>query len=477
MSIDIRNKKILFLGYGAVAKCVWNYFEKYFTFNRRRVVLVDKTKDAFTGPNLKNVKKIVMNVDSTNVDELIDRVKLKKHDIIIDLTTSSVTYYFIKMCFMRGFHYINTSIEDGNDAMFGTSIDCQQHTVASIASQFPKPNSTILTECGQNPGLVQHYILFALHEMNALGKKTKKVDYSRETLRKVIDTFKVGTILMSEVDNMVAIDPLEPVIIYNTWSVAGYIAEATDKTELVCGKANLFVHPIIPRDKMSEITMSIYDRIRGSSDYDVLFLSEIGLRTTLNSICPVLNDKGDIIYTNYRGKMIHHGEIFNMARYFGKNAPFMTYVYQTNPSADQSIQSFRQQFKADDNDLCLYVNQDNSYHVFEGKEVKGHDSIGCTLFCGEKNIERIFWCGSILSTADPVVEKEYTPTIVQVAAGILSGLSAILEPGNTYKGWIEPTDLDTRYILEKSVPLLGKFLFMEIPVSEFKGPIEYKEIV
>jgi hypothetical protein len=34
-----------------------------------------------------------------------------------------------------------------------------------------------------------------------------------------------------------------------------------------------------------------------------------------------------------------------------------------------------------------------------------------------------------------------------------------------------------RYILEKSVPLLGKFRFMEIPTSEFKGPIEYKEIL
>ena len=217
MSIDIRNKKIVFLGYGAVAKCVWNYFDRYFTFNRRRVVLVDKTKSAFTGPNLRDVKKIVMTVDSTNFDELIDRIKLKKHDIIIDLTTSTVTYYFIKMCFMRGFHYINTSIEDENDAMLGTSIDCQQHMVASIAAQFPRPTSTILTECGQNPGLVQHYILFALHEMKKLGQAGKvtgkakekgKDNYSREMLVDIVDEFKVGTILLSEIDNMTSSIPL-----------------------------------------------------------------------------------------------------------------------------------------------------------------------------------------------------------------------------------------------------------------------------
>ena len=485
MSIDIRTKKIVFLGYGAVAKCVWNYFDKYFTFNRRRVVLVDRTKEAFSGPNLKDVKKIEMTVDSTNFEELIDRIKLKKHDIIIDLTTSTVTYYFIKMCFMRGFHYINTSIEDENDAMLGTSIDCQQHMIASIAAQFPHPTSTILTEFGQNPGLIQHYILFALHEMNnLLGKKadktknkTKKSDYSRERLVGTIDDFKVGTILVSEVDNMTASAPLKPAIIYNTWSVAGYVIEAKDKTELVCGKENNFIHPIIPSEKFSDITMSVYDKLRGSSQpYDVLFLKESGLHTTFNSICPVLGKKGDVIFVNYRGKLIHHGETFNMARYFGKNAPFMSYVYQSSPYVDQSIQSFLQQYKADEKDLLLYVNQDRACHVFEGKEVSGHDSVGCTIFCGEKSVERIFWCGSILDTSDTCVEKEYTPTIVQVAAGVLSGLSAILEPRNKYKGWVEPTDLDTRYILEKSVPLLGKFLFMEIPTSEFKGPIEYKEL-
>lgn len=491
MSIDIRNKKVLFLGYGAVAKCVWNYFDKYFTFNRRRVVLVDKTKSAFTGPNLKDVKKIVMSVDSTNFEELIDRIKLKKHDIIIDLTTSTVTYYFIKMCFMHGFHYINTSIEDRNDAMLGTSIDCQQHMIETIADQFPHPTSTILTEFGQNPGLVQHYIIFALNEMKKLGKKLDKgkgkgtnKEYSRDVLTKVIDEFKVGTILMSEIDNMKIASsssssskPLVPGIIYNTWSVTGYVFEAEDKTELVCGKKNDFVHPIIPSEKFSDFTISLYDKLRGSSQpYDILFLKKSGLQTTLNSICPVLDENGEIVITNYRGKLIHHGEIFNMARYFGENAPFMSYVYQSSPYVDQSIQSFQEQNNADMKDLWLHVNQDQTYHIFEGSEVTGHDSVGCTLFCGDKSVDRIFWCGSILSISDACVERQYTPTIVQVAAGVLSGLSAILEPGNKYKGWIEPTDLDTHNILKKSVPLLGKFRFMEIPASEFKGPIEYKEI-
>ena len=31
--VNIFNKKILFLGYGALAKCIWNYFNYYFIYN------------------------------------------------------------------------------------------------------------------------------------------------------------------------------------------------------------------------------------------------------------------------------------------------------------------------------------------------------------------------------------------------------------------------------------------------------------
>ena len=35
-------------------------------------------------------------------------------------------------------------------------------------------------------------------------------------------------------------------------------------------------------------------------------------------------------------------------------------------------------------------------------------------------------------------------------------------------GLIEAVDMDTNYVLEKSKPMLGKFLFMELPVQNFQ---------
>ena len=87
--------------------------------------------------------------------------------------------------------------------------------------------------------------------------------------------------------------------------------------------------------------------------------------------------------------------------------------------------------------------------------------------CGDKNIDHIYWCGSILDTDNINVMNGFTPTIVQVAAGVLSGLSYIMESKNSNLGLIYSSKLDTNYILQKAVPLLGRFFFQEIPRNLF----------
>jgi len=456
--INLTKKKILFLGYGAVAKCVWNLFDRYFVYNRKRVVLVDKSKNTFYGPGIKGIKKKVLNVDSTTFDDLIVSLSFKKGDVIIDLTTSSSTYYFVKQCLLNGFHYINTSIEDDKDKMAGQSIDCQQQTILEIAKGIT-PQSNVLIECGQNPGLIQHYVLHAFEQLKKESKVKTDID--------IIKKYKIGTILMSEIDALkrVSTTPLQKDLIYNTWSVAGYIAEAIDCTELVRGKKNKYIQPVIKEESKNELLMKLYPSM---GDYEVVFLNDIGMNTSLQSICPVLATN-KIEFQNYQGKLVHHGEMFELARYFGEYAPFMTYVYRTNEYADQSIKTFIDKYE-DINDCLLYVNQPDTFEVFDNIKhtMSGYDSIGCTIFCGDKKVDRMFWCGSVLCDED-VDAKEFTPTIVQVAAGVLSGLSFILEPEYKNMGLIEPLDMDTEYILKKSVPLLGKFMFLEIPVDKFHG--------
>jgi homospermidine synthase len=489
MKVNIKNKKILFLGYGAVAKCVLNYFDNYFEYDIAKMYVVDKCQLSFYGPFIDKINKnnkIILNVTVLTFKSLIKQINLKEGDIIIDLTFFSSTYYFIHECLINGFNYINTSIEDDTDQLFGSSIDFQQQTINKIYNDFIKNNkikSNILTEFGQNPGLIQHYILYALNNLNKLHNNTTKDDYNITTLSKVIDNYKIGTIFVSEIDNLIKkkeskIENKKDNTIYNTWSVAGLLGEGFDKTEFACGKNNKYIKPTVLENTIDINKMNIVK----NNNYDVYFLQDIGINTYINSICPIVDNNDQLLFKKYNGMMIHHGEVFELAKLFGKNAPFMSYVYKINKYAEKSIKKFmKNRNSIDEADIQHWVlNNCKSFHVFDNINKKnndkiiGHDSIGCTIYCGDKSIEKIYWCGSILGDRDKNVNPLFTPTIIQVAAGVLSGLSYMMESKNKNKGLLNPCDLDTKYILDKSIPLLGKFFFTEIPTSKFDKKFNLK---
>ena len=482
IKVNIYNNKILFLGYGAVAKCVWNYFDYYFIYNINNIYIIDKCSKTIIGPKINIINNdniFIENVNIYNFDNIIKTIGINNDDIIIDLTVNSSTYYFVKQCLLYGINYINTSIEDVNDSLLGTSIDVQQYTLINIFKDFCKNNeirSNILSEFGQNPGLIQHYVLYALNYLN--NKNNKNNNYDIKELIKTIDDNKIGMILMSEIDNIVKKDKsieLEKNKIYNTWSVSGMISEVMDKCELVCGKKNKYIKPKIDNNLIDEFKTKYLK----NKDYRVLFLKDIGMNCYLNSVCPVLDNNGNIKYEQFEGRLIHHGEIFELARLFGKNAPFMSYVYKINKYAEQTIKEnlINISYSKDVENLKFYINNYcENFRVIDNFNEKyiGFDSIGCTIFCGENNIEKIYWCGSLLNDKDNNVNKNFTPTIIQVAAGVLSGLSFIMEKYNKNKGLLMSCDLNTDYILKKSIPLLGKVFFTEIDKKYFDNDLYLK---
>jgi homospermidine synthase len=475
--INVHSSTIVFLGYGAVAKCVWNYMDMYLDYHPERVHAIDQFESAFIGPKADQLHHHIGYVSAETFDSWMDEIGLLPGDIIIDLTYDSATYYFIRRCIERGFHYINTSIEDTLDDFHGTSINTQQDHVHRIVRDCMSKglvHSNILTECGQNPGLIQHYILYALNEMRKRLTHDHQDRYDIPTLKKTVNDYQIGTIFCSEYDDQRASLPPSPEVLLNTWSVSGFLTEALEPTELVRGKTNPWIQPYINPSLYHPFRMSVYPQ---PTDYDVLFLSELGLHMTLPTIAPIwVNDT--IEYVPFRGKLIHHGEICDLARVFGTDAPFMSYVYCNNPSMEESIKRFFKKYPCSDAlDIKLYANQPDTFCVMDQRHhVTGQDSIGATIFCGKDKIERIFWCGSVFRETDLDKQTDtykedhrryFTPTLIQVAAGVLSGLSFILEKENQNKGWFQSSDLDTAYMIKKSKALLGHFYMTEIPTVLF----------
>ena len=203
---------------------------------------------------IKKKNITVENITTYNFDDYLQKIGVREGDIIIDLTFNSSTYHFVTRCFELGIHYINTSIEDSTDVMFGTSIQLQQETVREIYKKMKTKNirSNVLIECGQNPGLIQHYILHSLDTLSkgkGKGKGKGKIRNRQEKHRKVIDDYKIGTIFCSEIDNITRKDKgklAKNDTIYNTWSVGGLLSEGFDKTEIVTGGTdNPYIKPVI----------------------------------------------------------------------------------------------------------------------------------------------------------------------------------------------------------------------------------------
>jgi homospermidine synthase len=466
-------RKLIMLGYGAVAKCTLHYLSRYITISEDRIYLIDQSKDAFYGPNIEHVHRMIVTLDVTTFMPLLDMIGVNEGDIVIDLTFSTPTYHFIHVCALLGLHYVNTSIEDGSDTFRGSSIHHQQFIVENMLSTM-QLRSCILTECGQNPGLIQHYVLYALNKLYqeyAPDDPNRDKEFRKEVLTEMIHTYQIGSILMSERDQLITNRIMKPGVLYNTWSVGGFLSEALDPAEVVRGSNNPYIQPIFHTSDLHEIRMKQYESYQESGT-EVLFLRANGLHASLPSMAPLMvNDT--ISFQSYKGNLIHHGEIFELARYFGESAPFMSYVYQSSPYINSSLYYLLSK-GYEKEDLLLHVQANENYSVMDNINMEhpmtGFDSIGCTLFCGKEQVERMFWCGSILSDTDNIA-PEFTPTVVQVAAGILSGLSYLLEPERK-PGYYQPCDIDTLYMLEKAKPLLGTFLFTEIN-DPFRGPLEY----
>lgn len=489
--INLSAIKILFLGYGGVAKCVLNYFGYYFNYDIKKIYIIDKYEKALYGPIQDKIPKsniLFEKIQCENFDYyVLEKLKFKKGDLIIDLTFASNTYYFVKKCLELDINYINTSIEDGNDDFGGSSIAMQQFTIENIYKEIKlrkKISCNVLLECGQNPGLIQHYIIFGLNEMNKLKNPSAPDIWDITKLSGVINDYKIGTILSSEIDCVTKTKDVfdkQSNKIYNTWSVSGLLGEGIDNTELTWSKKNKFVKPRIPNFIVDKEKTKIFNKCIGDKNsipYDLMFLNETGINCTLNSICPGLTPDGNIEFQNFFGRLIHHGEMFDIASKLGPNTPFMSYCYKINKYAEYSIKKYMSSSTyANPYDLALKINTLNedfvvydNYNVKPENRIIGWDSVGCTIFCGKKNIEDIYWCGSILSSSDLNLLEMFTPTIVQVAAGVLGGISYMMESDNANKGMIFPNEIYTPYILSKSVPLLGKFFFTQIPVNQFNKP-------
>lgn len=468
--------KIIFLGCGAVSKCCIYYLRHFFKFKYNNITIIDKDPNAFDFPTIrKAVKKgattLHYTISRKNISHLLDNIlKLQKHDIVIDLTTNTPTYKIVKECRMRKLLYINTSIEDdyklniNKQCPIDNSIFIQHANLQSIGNKSSDhENITSIIEFGMNPGLISVFVKQGIINLtktvlkyqiknNLLNKELLKY-YKLKDHKNLARLLKIKAIHCSEIDTQLPQKlPKQP--FFNTWSCVGLITEGIEPAEIQIG-----THETILPFKASNVSEIIPQLITTKTP---------GKDIKIQSIVPLkVTPEGKVEFTYIQGRCIHHGEGISLNRYLGsfQYSPTMHYVYQLNPTTDKILDEL------DQNQLIKITEDPTQWKVLNTYDdnIQGYDNVGALFLFDENPITQTpepfsFWTGSILDTeytTKTLKDKYFGPTIIQVMAGILSGLHWMIQNKNS--GLVFGEDLDDNYIIKLAKKYLGKY---------YSGPVD-----
>jgi len=456
--INITDKKIIFLGCGAVAKCCLYYFSYFFYFDYKKVIIIDKLQSEKDFPIVKYYLKnkstfLVREVNEDNHIEFFISLKLRNKDIIIDLTTRTPSLCFFKYCRLNNLFYINTASEQY--LLKGiNSISVQHSNYYDIARKTSMcDNVTTIIEYGMNPGLISSFVLKGIDDIAKyfINKNNNRdnelidlynLKYS-ERYSLLAKKLGIRVIHCSEIDTQVVTsNTLKKNKFYNTWSCVGFIDESFEGIELAVGTHE------------KEIPLPQYQIFING----IFSSTSLCIDTKIKSIVPLKIENNNVIFTKIEGYPIQHGECASLYRLLSTHdyAPTMHYVYKLNKYAEQTINKYNEKELLD---ISLDPNKWevlNSYN----HDIEGYDNVGA-FFILDNNTDNLFtwWSGTILSnnfTKNVLKDKINSATIIQVMCGVLGGLYWALLPENQNKGLCFGEDIDYKIVFSITEKLLGK---------------------
>jgi len=292
-------------------------------------------------------------------------------------------------------------------------------------------NATHIYEFGMNPGLISHFALQGLLDISDLVLKDHEDQELREFVKKrefakISKYLGVEVIHCSEIDTQVAKNVTDDKVFVNTWSCIGLLEEGLEPVQVGWGTHEKKLPELaeIIGPNSAAIKFPAYKKVHQSYVPDELM----------------------------EGVVIPHGEGVSLPRFLTlpDYCPTVHYVYKLCPQtralmANKSIDELQKI----DNSACRVLDPFNDH-------LEGEERVGALLILnhnpitGEKK-NWSYWYGSILGQTG---SKFFGPTIIQVAAGVMSAIRYAVE--NPSKGPLFSELLPTDWVIEQARPYLGK---------------------
>jgi homospermidine synthase len=438
------NKRVLFVGFGAVAQCALPILVKHFRVPLKNITVVDfiDRRDELRPWIDQGVRFVWQRITPQNLGAKLEKY-LSAGDLLIDLAWNIDCCEILQWCHDHGVLYLNTSVEMWDPYTGATekhpterSLYWRHMNIRRMTAGWREPGPTAVLEHGANPGLISHWTKQGLIDIAERLLDDKKVQgrdaeeigqlVKDQTFNRLAQKLGVKVIHCSERDTQITSRPKEVDEFVNTWCVEGFHEEGITTTEMGWGTHEKQLPPMA------------YQHSDGPCNQ--ICLARMGINTWVVSWVP---------HYSIRGMIIRHGEAFTISDRLtvwenGKPVyrPTVHYAYCPCDSGILSLEELRGR------DYTLQ----SKLRIIRDEIIGGADILGALLMGHAYNS---WWTGSMLSIEE---SRQLVPhqnaTTMQVAISVVAAALWMVEHPN--RGVCVPDDLPHEYILDIARPYLGK---------------------
>ncbi len=439
-------RRILFVGYGAVAQCALPILLKHLKVPLKNVTVMDfEDRSALLKKwTAKGLTFVRDRVTEENLGTVLG-AHLTSGDLLIDLAWNIDCCELLQWCHDHGVLYVNTSVEvwdpyagAPNKHPTERTLYWRHMNVRRLKASWKEPGPTAVLEHGANPGLISHFTKQglidiaqrALADGKATGAEAEELTQLVRDLAfpRLARKLGVKVIHCSERDTQITDQPKQVDEFVNTWSIEGFREEGTTTAEMGWGTHE------------KELPALAYEHAQGPRNQ--ICLARMGMNTWVRSWVP---------YYSIHGMVVRHGEAFTISDYLtvwenGKAVyrPTVHYAYCPCDCAIISLQELRGY------DYKLQP----KLRIMSDEITSGSDILGALLMGHAYNS---WWTGSNLSIEESRrLVPHQNATTMQVAVSVVAAALWMIE--NPRRGVCVPDDLPHDFILDFSKPYLGKFL-------------------
>ncbi len=424
------NHSIVLLGLGCIGKAIIPLLDRHFEYEKSKFYIIDpddRNTFVLREYGLTNFIKIALTKE--NYTETLTKY-LEPGGFCINLTVDVSSSDVMSLCRQKGVFYIDTSNEPWPGFYNDPTKDRTNYTLREQVMKLKReqsPNSiTSVSCCGANPGMISWLLKEALLVLSVdCGMKPTKEPSSRKEWAEFMQKLGVRGIHVAERDTQRANIEKDIDQFVNTWSVTGFIYEASQPAELGWGTHETWKPP-------------------ASGQHEgTIYLNRPGGNTRVLTWTPVNGSQ--------YGYLVTHNESISISDYFSvKNTdgvvvyrPTVHYAYSPCNQAILSLNEFFGQAEK----------KQTKEHILEANEIRdGMDELGVLIFRDET--KRAFWYGSRLSIEQTRrLIPHQNATALQVSSAIVAAMHWMLK--NPDKGIVEADEMDHKFCLGFQKRYLG----------------------